>query len=314
METVRTVTFAGLVASKNSQVGDVVNPMMGGFGASGSVLTLVDDSRIKVVVEVSPSDISRLGKGRPASIRVSNGETIEARGTITVVNTTADAMSKKFRVEVAAANPGLRLRPGTFGTVLFEVGLRENVLAVPLRAVLEDRHVFVAVGGKAVKREVKLGLRDGQHLLVEGRGQDGVLVAVVAANRAHLHVVGDHHPVEAGQVRVAVLEELARDVTGWPAKAVEFFELLAATQHLQHLRPGKGGPLQICGGKAQNGLELLGGPFENAAYTVDVRRVANSRGKYNLPNIGLYLWRLKAYTVLRGDARAAGDAQAPAGR
>lgn len=109
---------------------------------------------------------------------------------------------------------------------------------------------------------------------------------------------------------LAVLEELARDVTGWPAKAVEFFELLAATQHLQHLRPGKGGPLQICGGKAQNGLELLGGPFENAAYTVDVRRVANSRGKYNLPNIGLYLWRLKAYTVLRGDARAAGDAPA----
>ncbi|NTW07456.1 MAG: hypothetical protein HGA29_06395, partial [Syntrophaceae bacterium] len=109
---------------------------------------------------------------------------------------------------------------------------------------------------------------------------------------------------------LAVLEELARDVTGWPAKAVEFFELLAATQHLHHLRPGKGGPLQICGAKAQNGLELLGGPFENAAYTVDVRRVANSRGKYNLPNVGLYLWRLKAYTVLRGDARAAIDAPA----
>jgi hypothetical protein len=107
---------------------------------------------------------------------------------------------------------------------------------------------------------------------------------------------------------LAVLEELARDVTGWPAKAVEFFELLAATQHFHHLRPGKAGPLQICGKHAQNALELLGGPFEKAAYTVDVRRIVNSRGKYNLPNIGLYLWRLKAYTVLRSDARAAGDA------
>jgi len=107
---------------------------------------------------------------------------------------------------------------------------------------------------------------------------------------------------------LAVLEELVRDVTAWPAKAVEFFELLAATQHLQHLRPGKGGPLQICGKKARNGLELLGGPFESAAYTVDVRRIAGGRGKYNLPNVGLYLWRLKAYTVLRGEARAANDA------
>ena len=109
---------------------------------------------------------------------------------------------------------------------------------------------------------------------------------------------------------LAVLEELARDVTGWPAKAVEFFELLAATQHLQHLRPCKGGPLQICGGKARNGLELLGGPFENAAYTVDVRRITSSRGKYNLPNVGLYLWRLKTYTVMHGDARPANDAPA----
>ncbi len=107
---------------------------------------------------------------------------------------------------------------------------------------------------------------------------------------------------------LAVLEELARDVTGWPAKAVEFFELLAATQHFHHLRPGKGGSLQICGKQARNGLELLGGPFEQAAYTVDVRRAANGRGKYNLPNIGLYLWRLRSFAVLRGDARIASDA------
>lgn len=165
--------FAGLVASKNSQVGDVVNPMMGGFGASGSVLTLVDDSRIKVVVEVSPGDMSRLAKGRPALIRVTNGETVEAPGTVSVVNLTADPMSKKFRVEVAAANPGLRLRPGTFGTVAFEIGLRENVLAVPLGAVVEDKYVFIAAGGKAVRREVKLGLRSGEMVeilsgLIEG--------------------------------------------------------------------------------------------------------------------------------------------------
>lgn len=172
--------FAGLVASKNSQVGDVVNPMMGGFGASGSVLTLVDDSRVKVVVEVSPGDIGRMVRGKPALIRVANGETVEAAGTVSVVNSTADAMSKKFRVEVIAANPGLRLRPGTFGTVLFEIRVRENVLAVPLRAVVDDKYVFIAVGGKAVRREVKLGLRttetvevlsglaEGDRVIVEG--------------------------------------------------------------------------------------------------------------------------------------------------
>src|SRR5712692_11498936 len=34
-----------------------------------------------------------------------------------------------------------------------------------------------------------------------------------------------------------MLEELARDVTGWPAHAVEFFELLGWTQYREHFRP-----------------------------------------------------------------------------
>src|SRR4051794_14553175 len=35
----------------------------------------------------------------------------------------------------------------------------------------------------------------------------------------------------------AVVEQLARDVTGWPARVVEYFELLATTQYINHLRP-----------------------------------------------------------------------------
>ena len=34
----------------------------------------------------------------------------------------------------------------------------------------------------------------------------------------------------------AVLEQLARDLTGWPARAVEFFARLATTQHVNHVR------------------------------------------------------------------------------
>ncbi|HSW19049.1 MAG TPA: hypothetical protein VLJ86_17655, partial [Ramlibacter sp.] len=33
-----------------------------------------------------------------------------------------------------------------------------------------------------------------------------------------------------------VLEQLARDVTGWPAAAVEFFQRLGTTQHMNHIR------------------------------------------------------------------------------
>jgi hypothetical protein len=104
-----------------------------------------------------------------------------------------------------------------------------------------------------------------------------------------------------GKGTAAVLEQLARDVTGWPARVVEFFELLAATQYLNHVRPGKGGTLNL---RDANALELLNGPFERAAHTVDVRRISEGRGRYNIPNVGIFLWRLQSYSINRGAARA----------
>ena len=39
---------------------------------------------------------------------------------------------------------------------------------------------------------------------------------------------------------LALLELLANDVAGWPARAVEFYTLLGWTQHLTHQRPNRG--------------------------------------------------------------------------
>jgi len=92
----------------------------------------------------------------------------------------------------------------------------------------------------------------------------------------------------------AVLEQLARAVTGWPAVAVEFFELLAATQYLNHVRSGKGGTVDL---RAMEQLELLNGPFEQSAHLAETRHIDNGRGKYNIPQVGLFLWRLEAYFI-----------------
>ena len=93
-----------------------------------------------------------------------------------------------------------------------------------------------------------------------------------------------------------VLEQLARDVTGWPARAVEFFEHLATNQHLNHLRLHSLGTPDL---RRANELALLGGPFETATHTAEMRRIAIGRGKYNIPNIGLFLWRLQPYFLVR---------------
>ncbi|MDH4198343.1 MAG: efflux RND transporter periplasmic adaptor subunit [Candidatus Aminicenantes bacterium] len=153
--------FAGVVASRNAEVGDVINPMMGGFGGgAGGVLTLMDYSKIKISVTVSPQDISRLRKGQEAVLRVGSLPGREFRGAVRVVNLTADPLSKKFGVEVVIDNPDAALRPGTFGDLVFEVESHEDALVIPQLAVLENTYVFVAEGGKAVKKNVVLGIQN----------------------------------------------------------------------------------------------------------------------------------------------------------
>jgi RND family efflux transporter MFP subunit len=173
--------WPGLVAAKNAQVGDFINPMMGGYGAAAGVVTLADDSRIKVVVEVTSGDVGRLQRGRPAVLRVSNGETTDHAGTVSVVNQSADPLSKKFRVEVEVPNYGAKLRTGVFGTVLFDVQSHQNALAVPQKAVLDGKYVFVAENGKAAKREVTLGLRNTTMIEVLDGLKEGDMVIVEGA-------------------------------------------------------------------------------------------------------------------------------------
>jgi RND family efflux transporter MFP subunit len=186
--------FTGVVASKNAEVGDVINPMMGGFGGgAGGVLTLMDYSTIKLAVAVSGEDIGRIRKGQEAVLKVGSLPDREFRGTVRVVNLTADPLNKKFGVEVYVANPDAVLRPGTFGDLVFEVESHENALVVPQTAILENAYVFVAEGGKAVRKNVTLGLqnttmievlaglKDGESVVVEGNYglEDGAAVQVL---------------------------------------------------------------------------------------------------------------------------------------
>ena len=102
---------------------------------------------------------------------------------------------------------------------------------------------------------------------------------------------------------VIVLERLARDVTGWNAAAVEFFQRLVMTQYMNHTRPGC---LAAADLRRWEPLERLGSAFDSIMHTVEVRRIASRRGRYNIPNVGLFLWRIGAYGLTGSPAVKAG--------
>jgi hypothetical protein len=97
---------------------------------------------------------------------------------------------------------------------------------------------------------------------------------------------------------LALLELLALDVAGWPARAVEFYTLLSYTQSLNHIRLDRGRTVDL---RNTDALTRIGGPFDEVAHTIDVRRPNSYRtvGRYNIPSIGLFVWRLKTCTLTR---------------
>src|SRR5689334_16727614 len=108
---------------------------------------------------------------------------------------------------------------------------------------------------------------------------------------------------------LALLEELAADVTGWPARAVEYFKLLGWAQNINHLHLDRARTVDLHDGDA---LDLLDGPFDKIGHTVDVRRINSGRtvGRYNIPNVGLFVWRLKPYSVSKRDPGLASETPA----
>ncbi|MDB4923276.1 hypothetical protein [Mucilaginibacter sp.] len=97
----------------------------------------------------------------------------------------------------------------------------------------------------------------------------------------------------------AVLEQLARDVTGWNASVVEYFQLLATTQYLNHLRPENKSVTSV---RAWDTHEKINKPFDKTTRTLDVRSIENKSGKYNIPNIGIWLWRINSYPHTKSPA------------
>lgn len=93
---------------------------------------------------------------------------------------------------------------------------------------------------------------------------------------------------------LGALEQAAANSSGWPVHAVEFWKLLshAQTMRLPHLNMGR-----TIDTRAKPDLARLGTAFEQSARNVEVRRIDTHGGRWNLGNIGLYLWRLRAAPI-----------------
>jgi len=104
----------------------------------------------------------------------------------------------------------------------------------------------------------------------------------------------------------SVLEQLATQATGWPARAIELRRMAVATQSVRMPDVGRRRLTDLADMEA---LELLGTPLSDAAPLADVRRLASHRtpGTIDPSAVAVWLWRLVTDRVNRAPAATAGE-------
>jgi HlyD family secretion protein len=183
--------FDGVVAAVN------VNPGEQTSTAGGPIVVLTDLSSLRVDVNIDEADIGKVKVGQPARITSDNLPGQQFQGRVSAIAPTATIQQGvvNYQVQVQIqAQPGqpLPLRPGMTVLVSIIYDQRQNVLAVPNRAVRTQgrtRYVEVLVdGGRTERRDVQTGLSNDQLTEIVSGLKEGERVVIPGTTTAQPRV------------------------------------------------------------------------------------------------------------------------------
>ncbi len=151
------------------------------------IFSLPDISRMQVNTKVHESQIDKITPNMKARIRVDAFSDTELEGTVLSVAPLPDPTSffssdvKVYTTTVKIDNPLPGLRPGMNAEVTILVDRKENVLSVPVQAILEysgKDHIAVRTPSGFDRREVELGATNDKFVEVTKGITPGAVVAL----------------------------------------------------------------------------------------------------------------------------------------
>lgn len=147
--------FAGRLGERTFDVGDYVRE-------GDPLFTVTDDDTLEVRFEVPESYSDRLEPGSPMQVRTPAVPDRWFDGAVSFVSPTVDPVNRTVTLKAQVPNPDGRLRAGSSADVRLVLERRPGAVVLP-EAVLVPRQgrtlVFLVSGGKAVRREVTVGVR-----------------------------------------------------------------------------------------------------------------------------------------------------------
>lgn len=136
----------------------------GAFIQQGKLLSIVDTSKIRVLVDVPEGEVRFCQVGTQAQVQF---DALPGRSVKVEISRTAGALDpilRTMRIELDVPNQDFSIYPGMFARVELGVERRPNALVIPAKAVTTLQNhsfVFIKIGGAARKVPVTVGTEDG---------------------------------------------------------------------------------------------------------------------------------------------------------
>lgn len=178
--TILTSPISGVVTARNYDPGDMTGAL--------PILTVARVNPVKVVINVTESELSKIKRGMPALVSFDTyGEEI-FNGTVSLISPTVDQASRTFGVEITLANNDGKILPGMFGRVQLNLGKEMHVLVPDIAVVKQqgsgNHYVYTYnQDGTVSYDKVELGQRLGDSYELISGVEPGAQVVISGQSR-----------------------------------------------------------------------------------------------------------------------------------
>ena len=163
----------GVVTMVYKNQGENFDAMMDPF-----LIRMINLSKIKAKIQVSDADINQIKQNQNVLLSVNNSD-LEFTGKVTFVSPEADMMAGSFQVEITIQNKNNILRNNQFTRIKLLTATSHNAIIIPQQAVLDGDHLFIVQDGKAVRKDITLGLENEFEVEVKSGLLAGEVVVIL---------------------------------------------------------------------------------------------------------------------------------------
>jgi len=155
--------FNGFITKRFIENGTFLTP-------GASVFDIVEIERVKLIAKLTITEVAKVMKGQNVEVNVNAYPEVKYNGYVSNILVKAD-LSKRYDVEVDVINRADNLiKPGMYGTVLFESDSSVPVLVIPRKAIansIMNPEVFLVTGDSVTSKNIVTASIDDKYVVVK---------------------------------------------------------------------------------------------------------------------------------------------------